>query len=187
LAPDEPAIGQSGVELLLIAGRSGVGKSTVGWEISRQLQETGVAHCFIEGDNLDQIHPAPDGDADRAIISEANLRAVWANYRALGHSRLIYTNTVSVMGSDWMARAIGGEVSFIGVLLTASDETAAERLAGREIGGGLDVHLERSRRAAKWLDTKAPSWVVRVTTDGRSVIEVAAEIVGLSRWPRLQA
>lgn len=36
------------VEVLLIGGRSGVGKSTVGWEASRQLQQSGLPHRFIE-------------------------------------------------------------------------------------------------------------------------------------------
>jgi adenylate kinase family enzyme len=35
-------------EALLIGGRSGVGKTTVGWEISAQLQVLRIAHCLIE-------------------------------------------------------------------------------------------------------------------------------------------
>ena len=51
------AVGSAGYEALLIGGRSGVGKSTVAWEASAQLQECSVAHCFIEGDFLDQAFP----------------------------------------------------------------------------------------------------------------------------------
>jgi adenylylsulfate kinase-like enzyme len=47
-------------ELLLIGGGAGVGKTTVAWETSAALQRTGTAHCLIEGDYMDQIHPAPD-------------------------------------------------------------------------------------------------------------------------------
>lgn len=39
--------------VLLIGGRSGVGKSTVAAEVHRQLSEYGVHHAWIEGDNLD--------------------------------------------------------------------------------------------------------------------------------------
>ncbi len=49
-------------EALLIAGRSGVGKSTVGQEVSALSRDAGVAHCLIEGDVLDHVHPAPPGD-----------------------------------------------------------------------------------------------------------------------------
>ena len=168
--------------MLLIGGRSGVGKSTLGFEASRQMQEAGAPHCFIEGDNLDQIFPAPDGDPIRETISEANLRAMWANYRAAGQTRLIYTNTAAPISAPWMARALGGRVAFSGVLLTSKDDTAEGRLAGREIGGGLAWHVQRSRQAARWLEEVSPPWVVRVATDGRSVQEIAAELLRLAGW-----
>lgn len=170
------------VEVLLIGGRSGVGKSTLGWEVSRQLQAAQAPHCYIEGDNLDQIFPAPDGDPVREQISEANLAAVWANYRALGQWRLVYTNTAAVISAPWMTRALGGDVTFVGVLLTARDDTAVARLGAREIGGGLDWHVTRSRRAARWLEAEAPGWVVRVATDGRDVADIAIEVIGLTGW-----
>lgn len=36
-------------------------------------------------------------DPHRTAITERNLAAIWANYAALGETRLIYTNTVSVL------------------------------------------------------------------------------------------
>ncbi len=173
---------QYDAEVLLIGGRSGVGKSTLGWEVSRQLQEARASHCYIEGDNLDQVFPAPAGDPVREKISEANLAAIWTNYRALGHDRLVYTNTAAVISAPWMARALRGQVRFVGVLLTADDDTAASRLSAREIGGGLSWHLDRSRRAALWLEAEAPQWVARVPTDRRQVTDIAAEVIGLTGW-----
>jgi hypothetical protein len=169
-------------DVLLIGGRSGVGKSTLGFEVSRQLQDGDIAHCFIEGDNLDQVFPAPDDDPVREKISEANLAAMWANYRALGQRRLVYTNTAAVISAPWITRAVGGEVRFFGVLLNAGDETAAARLAGREIGSALDWHVERSRLAARWLERVAPPWVTRIPTDGRAATDIAAEVIGLTGW-----
>lgn len=46
-------------ELLLIGGGAGVGETTVAWEVSAALQGSGTPHCLIEGDYMDQIHPAP--------------------------------------------------------------------------------------------------------------------------------
>jgi hypothetical protein len=174
--------GRVDVEVLLIGGRSGVGKSTAGWEVSRQLQAASVPHCYIEGDTLDQVFPAPPGDPVREKISEANLRALWVNYRALGHRRLVYTNTAAVLSDDWMARALGGDVRFIGALLTAGDDTTAQRLGMREIGGGLEWHLKRSRLAAAWLEREAPAWVTRVATDEATPAEIAARLIGLTGW-----
>lgn len=169
-------------EALLIGGRAGVGKSTVGWEISAQLQAAHIAHCFIEGDNLDQAFPAPPGDPARTKLTEANLAALWRNYAALGYRRLIYTNTVSVLEPDLITRAMGGTPRVISILLTADDATARHRLGAREIGSRLDAHLTRGAAMARHLETNAPSGVVRIPTDGRSVPGIARDVIAAANW-----
>ncbi|MFI1869800.1 hypothetical protein [Streptomyces jumonjinensis] len=170
-------------EVLLIGGRSGVGKSTVGFEVSALLQEQGIAHCLLEGDCLDQVHPAPAGDPHRSAITERNLAAVWANYAALGHRRLIYTNTVSVLEADMFRRALGGDaLRVVKVLLTAGDTTVRTRLARRETGIRLTEHIERSALAARRLEERAPDDTVRVVTDGRPVPEIAGEVIAATGW-----
>ncbi|MFB4277020.1 hypothetical protein ACBJ59_17135 [Nonomuraea sp. MTCD27] len=169
-------------EVLLIGGRAGVGKSTTGYEVSRLLRAASVSHCLIEGDNLDEVHPAPEGDPHRSRITERNLTAVWANYAALGHRRLIYTNTVSVLESELVTRAMGGRTRVVGVLLTAGDATVAARLGARERGSGLAEETVRSARGARLLEREAAGWVVRVATDGKGVVEVAREVVAATGW-----
>ncbi|WP_017571023.1 AAA family ATPase [Nocardiopsis halotolerans] len=169
--------------LLLVGGGSGTGKTTVAWEVSEILKRRGIAHCLLEGDYMDQVHPAPADDPHRAGITERNVAAVWANYAALGHHRLIYTNTVSVMEEDMLRRAMGGGgIGVTRVLLTASESTVRERLAMREIGSQLLPHIERSLRAAVYLDAEAPPGTVRVATDGLTVEEIAAEVVSATDW-----
>ncbi len=126
------------VKVLLLAGRSGVGKTTVSYEVSEQLRTHNVAHALVDGDNLDAVYPQSEGSA----LPEANLTSIWRNYRALGHDRLIYVNTVSVLEGDMMRRALGGEAEIRGVLLIAIDATVSQRLGRREIGSALDVHLQ---------------------------------------------
>ena len=46
-------------EVLLLAGRSGSGKTSVSFEVSDQLQKADVAHCLVDGDNLDTAYPKP--------------------------------------------------------------------------------------------------------------------------------
>lgn len=173
---DEP------VEALLVGGRAGVGKTTAGWEISAQLQAAQIGHALVEGDNLDQIFPAPADDPVRSRITEANLAAMWRNYTALGCRRLIYTNTVSVLEPDLIARAMGGDPRIIAVLLTADDATARQRLSGREIGSQLDAHVIRGAKTATYLEAEAPAWVHRIPTDGRSAIDIAREIIKTTGW-----
>jgi hypothetical protein len=176
------AVESTGYEALLIGGRSGVGKSTVAWEVSAQLQDRSVAHCLIEGDFLDQAYPPPEGDPTRRKLTEDNLAALWRNFAARGYRRLIYTNTVSILESDLIVRTVGGNPRITSVLLTSTDETASARLSAREIGSQCEAHIHRSSAMAQRLDREAPSLVVRVPTDGRDVISVARDVVAATRW-----
>ena len=171
-----------GPDVLLIGGRAGVGKSTAGWEVSAQLRDAGVGHALVEGDNLDQIFPAPAGDPDRSAITEANLAVMWRNYAALGCRRLVYTNTVSVLESDLIDRAVGGGVRITSVLLTAGDDMARRRLGQREVGSQLEAHVLRGAKMAAHLEAVAPAGVHRIGTDGRAAVDVARAIIDLAGW-----
>lgn len=142
--------------MLLIGGRAGVGRTTAGWEVPDQLREAGIAHAIVEVDYLGQVHPPPADDPHCSAITEADLAAVWRNYVALGHHRLIYTDTVSVLpGSAAMfERAMGPGVGIGRALLTASDATAPARLSAREIGSALDREVAAVRaRPGSWTST----------------------------------
>ncbi|MFL5995598.1 MAG: AAA family ATPase [Streptomyces sp.] len=171
-------------EVLLLGGRAGVGKTTVGWEVSARLRAARVAHAVIDGDFMGQVHPAPEGDPHRAAIAERNLTAVWGNYAELGYRRLVHTHTVSVLeeSTGVFRRAMGDGVRIVRVLLTASDETIERRLAGRELGSELEKELRGSARKARMLDERAPAGTLRVVTDGRTVIDIAAEVTAASGW-----
>lgn len=167
--------------ILLLGGRSGVGKSTVGWALSDALREAGVNHVHLEGDLLDSYHLDSDADPGVTAMTERNLASVWRNYEALGLRRLIYVNTVSILEPDLVARAVGGTVDITSVLLTADDETIALRLGGRESEASLAAHIERSARASGTLDREAPENVRRVPTSGRTVEAIVRDILRL--WP----
>ncbi|WAL99984.1 hypothetical protein [Streptomyces sp. Je 1-369] len=171
-------------EVLLMGGRAGVGKTTVGWEVSALLRSAAVAHAIIDGDFMGQVHPAPEGDPHRAEITESNLTAVWANFAQRGYRRLIYTNTMSVLPetTGMFERAMGRGAGIVRVLLTASDTTARERLVGRELGSELEQELEGSARKARILDQRAAADTVRVVTDGRAVVDIAREVLAATGW-----
>lgn len=112
------------------------------------------------------------------------MTAVWGNYAALGYRRLVYTNTVSVLAetAGQFRRAMGADVRIVRVLLTASDETAAARLNGREIGSELERELANSAHKARVLEQHAPVGTVRVVTDGRSVVDIAEDVLAATGW-----
>lgn len=171
-------------EVLLIGGRAGVGKSTVAWEVSAGLRGAEVPHAVVEGDFMGQVHPAPEGDPDRSRITERNLAALWANYARLGYRRLVYTNTASVLpeSAAMFTRAMGADLRIVRVLLTASDATATGRLTGRELGSELEREVGNSIRKARLLDERTPADAVRVATDGRTVPDIAREVLAATGW-----
>jgi gluconate kinase len=171
-----------GVQVLLIGGRAGVGKTTVASSVSALLQEARVAHCHVEGDTLDAAYPKPGDDPLGTAMTEANLAALWANYTALGFRRLIYVNTASVLEPDLIVRAVGGVSHLVGVLLTGADETVRQRLQRREHGHHLTDHIARSDRAARVLEERSPVATHRLTTDRRTPEAIAADIVILTGW-----
>jgi hypothetical protein len=172
-------------DVVFLGGRSGAGKSSVGYEIHAQLSDAGVRHCLIDGDNLDMVFPPPTEHG----LAEQNLAAMWATYRSAGYRRMVYTNTASVLEkvAGRLTSAMGDDPNVTAVLLTCSDEAARRRLAQREIGTGLGRHVERSDLMARKLERDAPSWVHRVSTEDRPVADIAAEVIALTGWVDLLA
>lgn len=167
-------------EVIFIGGPSGVGKTSVGFEMHAQLSARDVSHCVIDGDFLDMAHPTPWEHG----LAERNLAAIWANYLALGYTRLIYTNTVSVLPTvmEALLEAMGGDVEAVAVLMTCTGATARKRLGEREKGSELHRHVELSTQMAVTLEANCPPAVHRVRTDARSVCSIAAEVIRLTGW-----
>lgn len=169
-------------EALLIGGRSGSGKSTVGWEVSGLLGAAGIYHAYVEGDTVGNLVPPHPDDPNRSRITEVNLTAMWANFAEAGCARLVYTNTASVLEPDMFERALGGSARITPIMLTAEDATVAARLGAREIGSELERHITGSARMARYLDEHVPQGTIRVATDGRTVTEIAREIIAATGW-----
>ena len=169
-----------GEKVVFIGGPSGVGKTSVGFEMHARLTAGNVTHCVIDGDFLDMAQPVPWEHR----LAEANLSAMWTNYRALGYNRLIYTDTVNVLPTvmESLLQAMGPDVDAVAILLTCTEDTAGKRLGRREKGSELARHLDSSTQTAVTLETDCPATVHRVPTDDRAVGSVAADVVRLTRW-----
>jgi N-acetyltransferase len=177
-APVAPTTGEGDSHVVLIGGRSGVGKTSVAHALHALLIEADVRHAVIEGDYLDLAHPAPHAER----LTERNLRSVWSAYRELGYRRLVYTNTVSPQYADDLAAAMGDHPRVTAVLLTAADETAHARLAQRESGEELRRHVERSDAAARALERGCLPSVHRVDSGADDPEALAHRIATLAGW-----
>ena len=167
-------------EAIFLGGRSGVGKSTVAFEMHARLSAAGVSHCVIDGDYLDMAHPPPWEHE----LAERNLAAMWDKDRALGYRRLIYVNSVCVLPevTDKLVTVMGDHPAVCGVLLTCTDDTARRRLGQREIGSTLNRHLHDSAATADLLATTVPDRVHAIRTDDLSVADIAERIINSAGW-----
>ncbi|SED82621.1 hypothetical protein [Jiangella alba] len=166
--------------LLWLCGASGVGKSTVGWEIFRQLSEAGVRSAYVDLDQLGLCYPAPDDDPGNHRVKAASLGRTWPAYRDGGASCLIASG---IAESRQVVRAYAAQVP--GAALTVVRlRVSAAGLRERIVRRGWMVELaDRAVAEAAELD-RADVTGLRVDTDDRSVAEVAALVrAAAGGWP----
>jgi predicted kinase len=177
------------VQIVLITGPAGVGKSTLCWEMGAQLAAAHVAHAVIETDELDRVFPRPSAeDLERILpgttdVSSINLAAIWSTYRALGHSRLIMSGVMLHLDFDrrWILAAIP-DARITVVRLAAREPTILARLAQREIGSGTQGQVQRSLRQARRMASEDAGGVFVVPTDDKAPQELAETILRKVGW-----
>jgi len=170
------------VPVLLITGPVGVGKSSVLSEIEDLLQDAGMRFAAIELDGLSYCHPPPPGDDRfRTALTFRNLAAVWKNFRAAGAERLILARVIESRAELARYRKAVPGAEIVIVRLRAGVRTLQERVKRRELGLGRAWHARRAAELAKIMD-RAPVEDVLVDTDGRTVNEIAREIMERTGW-----
>jgi catechol 2,3-dioxygenase-like lactoylglutathione lyase family enzyme len=175
LAPGRPPL----VDVLVISGPAGVGKSSTAFEASDQLRAANVAHAVIDTDELDRFYPVPE---DLSTITERNLAAIWEGYRERGCSRLILVGVYADVPTEleWIARAVPS-AQFTLVRLVAGREALEERIVRREVGSGAAAQLERTTRQVADMEADRRPEVHILDTDGVTVEEEAQQVLALWR------
>ncbi len=168
------------IEIVVIAGPAGVGKTTVANELSVQLRGDGVRHAVVDTDALDDIFPVPE---EQWRLTERHLAFVWQSYRELGIRRLILTGVYLHDPEElaWITRATSPDRVTL-IRLDASEDTLARRVRGREIGSAYADQLTRTRQQAVDLRTTVDQRAIVSRTDDRSVVEIAFEIRSALEW-----
>jgi hypothetical protein len=167
------------VPVLIVSGTIGVGKSAVASEMSEILCDRQVPHAYVDLDSLSWSWP-PVGQFNN-VLAFKNLAAVWANYREVGCERLIVSYVVECLDElDCYRQAVPG-ASITVCRLVASQATRESRIRQREIGAGLEWHLNRTVELEEILQ-KAALEDFQVENDGRPIHDVALEVLEKAGW-----
>jgi adenylylsulfate kinase-like enzyme len=90
---DDEADGADG-NVLLICGPTGVGKSTMGFELYMRHLRAGRTAGYIDLDQIGFLQPDADNDPGRHLLKARNLAAMWRTYHAAGARYLVATGPV---------------------------------------------------------------------------------------------
>jgi hypothetical protein len=172
--------------VLWLYGPSGIGKTTVSWELFVQLVREGVATGYVDIDQLGMCYapptprhlaPEPADDPGRHRLKARTLDAVLANFRDAGARCVVVpgvTDPVRGVHTDLIPHAA----------LTAFRLRAEPAELGRRLGarGSPFDDLARELAYADALDRAFPTEPC-VDTTGLTVAEVVDRVRARTGWP----
>jgi adenylylsulfate kinase-like enzyme len=184
--------------VLWLCGATGVGKSTIGFQIFQQVMHAGVAAAYVDLEQVGFLRPAPPEDPDNHWVKVRNLLAIWQRFRASGARCLIVVGSVDDRDAVGMYRDSLPEGTLTMVRLHAGHDQLAERimLRGQDDGwrapgdplkGQPVAILNRiAAKAAANADRmeRAEIGDLRIDTDGRTIEEVTQLVrTKAGGWP----
>lgn len=168
--------------VVIVSGPVGVGKTTVGEELSEILDEKRTPHTFIDFDQLRYTYPRPPDDPWGNRLAFENLGSVWVNCLRAGALNLVIASVVETSEFIDQLEAVIPEAELFTVQLAAEIDTLQERVRRREIGSGLDWHMNRAAELARILEAEDVPCDQRFVTDGLSVRQIARQIFESVSW-----
>jgi len=165
--------------LLIITGSMGSGKTAVLGEASDILTLHGIAHAAIDLDTLGMAHLPIT--AENSDVMYRNLKTVWGNYVDYGIDRLLLARAIENHAEFECCLAAIAAKEVVVCRLTASIETMQQRVGSRELGVCRTQYIDRVITLNSALDRALLENFV-ITNEGRSLTEVAKEVLERARW-----
>jgi hypothetical protein len=189
------------VPFLWLCGPSGVGKSSVGYEIFRQVYQSGIKAGYLDFDQVGICYPGPADDPANHRVKAQNLGAVWPTYRAAGARCLIAAGGVETLETVRQYAEMAPDTDLTLCRLRAGDDKLTERIFRRGLGRGPVAPGPLASRPAQQLAALAAEAAREATeldaadfadlcvdTGHRSVQRVARLIRDLAGgWPQVPA
>ncbi|MDX6255102.1 MAG: hypothetical protein QOJ11_1436 [Frankiales bacterium] len=163
--------------LLWLCGPSGVGKSSVGWEVFAQLSRRGVTTAFLDSDQISLCSPTPEGGTHR--VRARSLAAIWPNLRAAGAQCVVMSGWVDTSEEVHEYTSLLADAAFTVCRLRVGRAELEARFVGRQ--WRLDL-AEETLLKAEALDRRDFADLV-IDTDGLDVAHVAQLVCESVPWP----
>ena len=167
------------VQLLVITGSMGAGKSAVLAEASDLLSLRNIAHAAIDVDSLFLGHiPSMARNDD---VMYANLRSVCKNYADAGVTRFILARALETRAQLDLCREITSATNTVVCRLTACIKTMQQRVKVRESGVLQQEFVARVAELNSILD-RARLENFAISNENRLLNEVAFEMLCQAGW-----
>jgi len=183
---DDESDGADG-NVLLICGPTGVGKSTVGFELYMRYLRAGWTAGYIDLDQTGFLQPDSENDHGHHLLKARNLATMWRTYHAAGARHLVATGPVptEAVRQTYIDALPAARVKIC--RLHAGRAEMRTRIMSRASGGSWPqpgdplrgqsaeflVHVADQAAADAQAPERAKVADIRIDTDGRTVTEAA--------------
>lgn len=121
---------------VLLCGPTGVGKSTVGFGLFRDLLAGGRTAAYLDLQQLGFLADLPDGAPDVQKVVAGCVGDLWQQYRAVGARDLVLSGRIQQAVDVRRLRDALGATSLTVCRLRARPAALHDRILARAVGGG---------------------------------------------------
>lgn len=167
----------NGVEVLVLHGSPGSGKTTLSRAVAEVLRTAGLANAVIDMDELSAIYPHPDRS-----FARRNLQAIWPNYAAIPGVKVVITGVLADEDELGLLRDTVPGAPLAVCELTAPVSVLKARVTARE---GNAYWQSRLRDFVDLYHRRTDLGRIRdfeVSTHGTPIADAAREVVEKAGW-----